>query len=78
MYNLMIQQFYTFFNAHQDRCSLGAPGCLSWLSIFGTGHDLRVLGWSRISGSQLSRESASPSPLSLPHNPALCVSLSSK
>ena len=34
-------------------------------SAFGSGHDLRVLGWSPTSGSLLSRKSTCPS-LSLP------------
>ena len=35
-------------------------------SAFGSGHDLRVLGWSPASGSLLSREPASPLSLCLP------------
>ena len=38
------------------------PGWLNrWVSAFGSGHDLGVLGSSHMVGSLLSRESASPS-----------------
>ena len=61
-----------------ESTSWGAPGWL-WLSqlrsAFGSGHDLRVLGWSSASGSLLSGESVSPSP-SAP--PLLVLSVSNK
>ena len=44
------------------------------MSAFGSGHGLRVLGWSPGSGSLLSRESASPSALPPTHAPSLAPS----
>ena len=63
---------------------VGVPGWLSWLSVcLGSGHELRVLGSSLMSGSLLSGESASPSPSVLPSRNAptpapLVLSLSNK
>ena len=51
-------------------------GSVSEASAFGSGHDLRVLGWSPVSGSLLSGESASPSPSDPP--PAHACSLALK
>ena len=36
------------------------PGSVGWASAFSSGHDLRVLGWSPISGSLLNEGSPSP------------------
>ena len=46
------------------------------MSAFGSGHDLRVLGWSPVSRSILSGESASSTPFAAP--PADALSLSPK
>ena len=47
--------------SHQDSLVLGAPGWLSQLSVpldFSSGHDLRVVGLSPMSGSMLGMEPA--------------------
>ena len=46
-------------------------GSVGEASAFGSGHDLRVLGWNPESGSLLSGEPASPSPSAAPC-PSLC------
>ena len=53
-------------------------GSVGKAAAFGSGHDLRVLGWSPASGSLLSREPASL-PLSLPASLLTCdLSLSNE
>ena len=50
-------------------------GSVSYTSIFGSGHDPGVLGWSPTLGSLLNGESASPSPSASASAPAPAPSL---